>query len=107
MYRTSPELETVDKYGRRQVRWVHWRTLRARASDVSGKDYFDAAAYQMQDTVTFTTRWIEGITTAMRILWEGKVYVIDQINHLGYRRDFIRIQARMVDPDGGNIYGEP
>ena len=104
--RPLPDQETVDAYGRRIAIWTRETQLYASAKDVSGREYFEAAAHGMQDTVTFDTRWYSRLDTSMRILWRGSCYAIEQINHLGYRRDFMRIRARRVEPEGVNRYGE-
>lgn len=97
-----PDLDhaTVDDYGRKTVPWVPFATLYADVADVSGREFYEAAAHQLQNTVTFTVRWVPGITADMRILWGDVAYTIDQINHLGYRRDFLRIKAHITESEG-------
>lgn len=88
--------ETVDDYARRIPSWAPFKQVYAQVADVSGREFYEAAAYQLENVVTFTFRWVSGLTAAMRITWGGDVYEIVQINHLGYRRDFLRIKARSV-----------
>lgn len=97
-----PDLDhaTTDDYGRQAVPWVPFATLYADVADVSGREFYEAAAHQLQNTVTFTVRWVSGVTADMRILWNGVAYTIDQINHLGYRRDFLRIKAHITESEG-------
>lgn len=97
---------TTDEYGRSSVPWADFARVYAHAADVSGREFFEAAAHQMEDVVTFTFRWTGGVTAAMRILWEGREYTILQINHLGYKRDFMRIKARAVDAKGALTDGQ-
>ena len=97
--------ETVDDYGRRILPWGRVTQVYASAADVSGREYYEAAVHGMLDTVTFTTRYLRTLDTSMRILWRGECYQIQQINHLGYRGDFLRIKARRVEPEGVNRYG--
>lgn len=94
----APIGETVDDYARRTVNYAPRYQVRASVADVSGREFYEAAAHQMEDIVTFTMRWLSGLTANMRILWGGDVYEIVQINHLGYRRDFLRVKARAVGP---------
>lgn len=98
----APDAEhaTVDAYGRRVVPWVQVATMRGSAKDVSGKDYWDAAAHQLQHTVTFTMRWHSKVDASCRIRWQDEIYQIDQVNHLGYRRDFMRIKAHRIETKG-------
>lgn len=92
--------ETVDEYGRRITPWVEHATRCAQVADVSGRDFYEAAAHQLQDVVTFTMPWVPEMTRSMRILFDGDLYEIDQINHLGYRRDFLRIKAHITESEG-------
>ena len=78
----------------------------AQVSDVSGREFYEAAAHQMENTVTFTLRWRGGLTGDMRLVFRGAVYEIIQINHLGYAKmDFMRIRARMIQGEEKG-YGE-
>lgn len=104
--RPDHEHETVDEYGRRHVPWVPVAQVRAQAADVSGREFYEAAAHQMQNIVTFTMRWIGGVTADMRVVWGDEIYEIIQVNHLGYRRDFLRIKARSTTPEGGVYHGQ-
>ena len=63
---------------------------------VSNKDFNTAYASGMSDVITITLRWMEGITTADRVEWEGTSYDILGINLLGARRDFMNIKARVA-----------
>lgn len=96
----DPAHETVDAYGRRSVPWVEVATMYGSAQDVSGRDYWDAAAHQLQHTVTITVRWHSRVDASCRFRWQGELYQIDQVNHLGYRRDFMRIKAHRIEPKG-------
>ena len=71
-------------------------TVRAAVSSVSGKDFYEAASRQLQDVMTFTIRWYEGLTPEHRIKWAGTSYQILEINLLGVRRDFMTVKARAV-----------
>lgn len=94
------ENETKDEYGRRVLPWLPYVEVMASVTDVSGREFYEAAAHQLQNTVTFTMRWVHGVNANMRIYWDGSVYEIDQINHLGYRRDFLRIKAHATASEG-------
>lgn len=79
----------------------------AAIKDVSGRDFYEAAAHQMENVVTFTIRWRDGLRNDMQIIYGGTVYDIVQINHLGYRRDWTQIKARIRQPQGseGSAHG--
>lgn len=94
-----PETAT-DARGNRRTTWVPVVTCWASMADVSGRDFYSAQAHQAQDIVTFGIRWRESVNKECRIQHSGQVYHIEQINHLGYKRDFMHIKARMVCGEG-------
>ena len=51
-------------------------------------------------------RWVLGVTANMRIVFDGVAYDIDQVNHLGYRRDFLRIKAHATASEGAQRDGQ-
>lgn len=104
--RPDYENETVDSYGRRSFPWVDVAQLYAQVADVSGREFYEAAAHQLQNTVTFTMRWVPGVTANMRVMFDGVAYGIDQVNHLGYRRDFLRIKAHATASEGAQRSGQ-
>ena len=104
--RPDYDRETVDSYGRRITPWVDVAQVHAQAADVSGREFYEAAAHQLQNTVTFTMRWVPGVTANMRIVFDGVAYDIDQVNHLGYRRDFLRIKAHATASEGAQRDGQ-
>ncbi len=91
---------STDAKGNRVKKWADVASCRASMADVSGRDFYAAQAYQAQDIVTFGIRWREDISTECRILHAGQPYEIEQINHLGYKRDFMHIKARKTYGEG-------
>lgn len=97
---------TRDANGNDVSTWITACELRAAVNDVSGREFYEAAAHQMANTVTFKVRWHDGLTGDMRIIFKGAPYEIDQVNHLGYsKRDFMRIKAHLVQGEESG-YGE-
>lgn len=105
LYRRDPDGDAVDRYGRKSPRYLRVEDVRARAYDVSSRDYYEAAAHKLQEVVTFDTRWKSGIDSSWRVVWRDDAYEIDQVNHLGYRNDFVRLKCRKVENDG-SVYAE-
>ena len=69
--------------------WITVGQTYAAVTDVSGREFYEAAAHQMENIVTFTLRWRDGLTGDMRLIFKGAPYEVIQINHLGYaKRDF-------------------
>lgn len=86
----------TDAKGNRRATWVPVLTCWASMADVSGRDFYVAQAHQSQDIVTFGIRWRDSVDKECRIRHGAHVYQIEQINHLGYKQDFMHIKARMV-----------
>lgn len=87
---------TTDAKGNRITSWVDQASVMASMADVSGRDLYAALANQAEDTVTFGIRYRDDIDESWRILWGGQVYTIRQVNHLGYKRDFIHLKTRKI-----------
>ena len=80
--------------------WVHVCTVWGAARDVSGREFFEAAAQQMENITTFTIRARAEIDGSMRVLFLDKPYEIIQINHMGYRGNYMQIKARHQGGEG-------
>ncbi len=90
----------TDGRGNRIAGWAQFAGCYASMADVSGRDFYAAQAYQVQDIVTFGIRWREDLDVTCRIVRAGQPYKIEQINHLGYKQDFLHIKARAVRGKG-------
>lgn len=91
----------TDDCGNRSTTWIQvGSVLYASMKDVSGREFYAAQAYQAQDVVTFGIRWRDDITEEWRIVYHNIPYKIEQINHLGYKRDFMHIKAKAVKGKG-------
>ena len=80
--------------------WEDFKTVWAAASNLHGREYFAAAAVQAENTVKFTIRYLAGIDSAMRILFQGKQYNITAIDNIKYQNRFIEIKAQEVVTGG-------
>ena len=104
-----------DQYGREVIRYEASDddVIPCMARDVSGRDFYAAAAQQMEDVVTLTMRSGYNINLKDRFRFidsqEGiplkQEYRIIAINHLGYRGDFIQCRCRAVFPEAVNANG--
>lgn len=98
---TLQELKlTVNENGFEVEEWIPFKTVWTEVSNLHGREYFDAAAIQMENTVKFTIRYLPGIDTAMRISFKDKYYNITSIDNIKYRNKFIEIKAMEVDLSG-------
>jgi len=87
---------TENENGVETPTWETYCRPWAAVRDVSGREYFAAAAVQMENVTNFITRYYADITTAMRIIFDGRVYSIYAIDHAGYRGDYMVLRARLT-----------
>ena len=92
--------QVIGQNNRRTVEWDEIGEIRAQKSDVSGREFWQAQAYNAEDVVTFTIRWRDDINATWRIRHGETVYNIMEINHLGNMRDYMRIKTRAVGAGG-------
>lgn len=98
---TIQELKTtINDNGFEVEDWIYFKTVWADVSNLYGREYFDAMAVQMENTVKFTIRYLAGIDTSMRISFGDKHYNITSIDNIKYRNRFIEIKAMEVDLSG-------
>lgn len=79
---------------------IDYKRVWAGVSNLHGREYFDAAAIQMENTVKFTIRYLPGIDTSMRIVFQDKNYNITSIDNIKYGNRFMEIKAMEVDLSG-------
>lgn len=91
---------TVNENGFEEETWIDFKTLWASVSNLHGREYFEAAAVQKENTVKFTVRYIKDLDTSMKILFKDKSYNIIQIDNIRYENKFIEIKAMEVDSLG-------
>lgn len=98
---TFQELKTnINENGFEIEEWIDFKTVWAGVTNLHGREYFEAAAIQMENTVKFTIRYLEGIDTTMRILFKGRHYNIISIDNIKYRNRFMEVKAMEVDLSG-------
>lgn len=76
--------------------WATFKTLWAKVYPVSGREYFQAATTQNEYTVRVVIRYRKDITDAMRFVYEGKSYEIDQIINDNDARITLTIVGKVV-----------
>lgn len=82
--------------------WQPLVTAYAKREGVTGRLFYQAAAYQMENDITFTIRFRSGIKAGMRVIegsdtFEIKVPPAD----LDGRRSWLEIRTRQVLQNGG------
>jgi len=91
---------TINENGFETEVWQDYKTVWASVSNLSGKEYFAAAAIQAEKTVKFTVRFINNITESMTINFEDKQYNITSIDNIKYANKYIEIKAMGVERSG-------
>lgn len=76
--------------------WADVCEVAARVTSVSARDFYAAYAANAQDVLTFTFRWVEGLSVAWRIRWNGQAYNILEVNLLGARRDYVQCKCKLT-----------
>ena len=89
-------VDTVSDKGRPVKAWRDQATVYAAKQDVSGREFYAAQAYHAEDVVTWTLRYRTDVTAEWRLRHGSQVYEIIEVNHLGYRYDFMRLKTRMI-----------
>lgn len=93
-------VSTTNENGFEIDTWKDIKTVWAKAANLSGREYFQAAGVQAENTVKFTTRYLKDLDTDIRILFEGKQYNITSIDNIKYEGKYIEIKALEVDRSG-------
>ena len=87
---------TRDEEGVYKKTWEPFRKLWAKVYPVSGREYFQAATTQNEYTVRVVIRYRKDITDAMRFIYEGKSYEINQIINDNDARITLTIVGKVV-----------
>lgn len=65
--------------------WTEIATTRAEVVKASAADFLTGFGTAQQGTVVFRIRWREGLTTADRIVFNGRAHAIKEIGDIGRR----------------------
>jgi SPP1 family predicted phage head-tail adaptor len=68
--------QSLDEYGGPVETWATFATVRAAVSPLIGKDMIASMASQSTAEARVNHRFVTGITSAMRILWDGVAYEV-------------------------------
>ena len=86
-----------DEIGNPTEEWKEYRTAYAYVNGVSGKEYWEAATVQQENTVEFTFRWYpffdEMDTKQYRLIFKNRVFNINLIDNVQYRNETVKIKA--------------
>lgn len=93
---------SYDSIGNPVEEWKLFRKTYAYMNGLSGKEYWEAATLNAENTVDFVCRWKkffdEMDTTNYRIVWRGKNFDIKTIDNVQFRNETVKLRA--VHSDG-------
>jgi SPP1 family predicted phage head-tail adaptor len=87
--------ETVDDYGTPTQGWAYFATLRAQLVEASTDEFLRGYGESETTVAVFRTRWRDGVTPQMRIVYAGKPLNIREIKEIGRRRG-LELRAELV-----------
>lgn len=87
----------MDEWGNQNSDWIETDHLWARVSNIYGREYFAAAAVQLEKMLVFTTRYREGLDESMRIRFQGRDYDIKFVDNIKYQNRYMEIKAMLTD----------
>ena len=74
--------------------WETLCTVWAKAEPLSGREYFQAAAVNRENSIRFTIRYRADVTAEMTIRWRGVDYGIESVVNPGGRNVALEILTR-------------
>jgi SPP1 family predicted phage head-tail adaptor len=87
--------ETLDEYGVPSEGWAPVATVRAQLVQASTEEAIRAYGAATEVLTIFRTRFVEGVTPADRITYDGRPHNIVELKEIGRRRGLeIRTVAR-------------
>jgi SPP1 family predicted phage head-tail adaptor len=91
----------LDPYGEEVENWYQFAEVWAKVdwveTNTAGKEVVDAGQVIQTQTVTFTIRYLAGITAKMRINMDGQLFDIQGIAGVGGRKRFQRLVGNLHD----------
>lgn len=101
-HRISLQDKTITKQeGIAKESWTTGAAVWASIADISGKEFFQAAAVQSEVTTRIRIRFRAGITPAMRVLYGSRVFAILSVIDKDERHREIELMCKEVIPGGG------
>ncbi len=87
----------VNDCGTPESAWMRAYTLRAELVEKSTEEIHRNAGDTSETVVVFRTRFVEGITMADRVLFEGTLHGIEGITRVG-RKAGLELRCKLVTP---------
>jgi SPP1 family predicted phage head-tail adaptor len=75
-----------DEYGTVTPGWTALATLRAQVVQSSTEEFIRAYGASDETVIIFRTRWLDGVTNADRISYEGGYFNLKEVKEIGRRK---------------------
>jgi SPP1 family predicted phage head-tail adaptor len=97
-YRITIEQKSVtrDTSGGEVVTWVPFAVVWSSAESITGREFFASAQVSSTVTTKFGIRYLPGVTTAMRVSFDGDLYNIVAILDSDRRADFVLLCEKVA-----------
>ena len=77
---------TPDEYGTVTPGWSAFATVRAQLVSMTTDEFLRAYGELSESVVVFRTRYLDGVTTAHRVGYEGRQFDIKELKEIGRRK---------------------
>lgn len=92
-------VEGFDDIGNPSNEWTDYAYAYAYANGLSGREYWEAANVQQENTVEFIFRWkpfFDTVNTKQyRLVFRDRIYNINMIDNIQFRNKTVKIRAVM------------
>nr|WP_111298641.1 phage head closure protein [Paracoccus saliphilus] len=78
--------DTVNDYGTPSTAWRPFASVRAERIDQTTEEFMRSFGASDEQAVVFRIRFLDGVTNADRVLWEGQAFNIQQVTPIGRRK---------------------
>lgn len=78
--------EGVNQYGTPEAIWMPRATVRAERIDQTTEEFMRSYGASDEEAVIFRIRFVDGITNADRVTWNGEPFNIRQVTPIGRRK---------------------
>lgn len=91
---------TRDKNGNQRNEWADYFTCWAYVNNLSGKEYWEAAQVNQQESLFFLVRYCRELrsmdSTKYRIIFHSEIYNIILVDFMQYQNRTIKLRAEKV-----------
>ena len=79
-------MDGVNDYGTPSTSWRPFVSVRAERIDRTTEEFMRSFGASDEEAVIFRIRFVDGITNADRVMWQGEAFNIRQVTPIGRRK---------------------